>query len=169
MDGHVPLLRQRPVLRRHSWEEPFHPVQRAALPAASPTFHQVDPAVPFFTRAGRSPPTKRIQKHDSMLWQRGPEPVIGTAAAPCGNFRVKFPSHFLREAVSSLLILFPSSYFYLVFHLTTQLKQPPVFFLFLQSIRNKQGDIFSPPYTDKNSIALWSRFQMSLTEFQSLP
>lgn len=45
----------------------------------------------------------------------------------------------------SLLILFPSSHFYLVFHLTTQLKQPPVFFLFLQSIRNKWGDIFFLP------------------------
>lgn len=102
-----------------------------------------------------------------MLWP-WPQPVIGTAAAPCGNFRIKFPSHFLGEAVSSLLILFPSAYFYLVFHLTTQLKQPPVFFLFLQSIRNKWGDIFSPPYTDKNSIVLWSRFEMLLTEFQSL-
>lgn len=41
-----------------------------------------------------------------------------------------------------LLISSPSSHFYLVFNLMTQLKQPPMFFR--QSLRNKWGDAPRP-------------------------
>lgn len=125
-------------------------------PASSPTFHWVNPAAPFSTKPQQSSPTKRIHNYDSEL-QQNDQSQLSAQNKTC---------ILISSEKLSLLISFPSSHFYLVFNLMTQLKQPPMFFFFLRSIINKWGQPFFPPslsYTDKNRIPFWSRFEMWLT------